>query len=548
MLRKGGSEMQARRLVSRGWLPRLIVLSVALLAACAPAAPTSRSSAPASGGSGAAQPSAAAPASGAAARPAGSARATVVLGSEPISWSPYGDSASPIYGMLMHVLEPLVLFNDKAGENEPHLAVSWTNLDDHTWEFKLRQGVRFSDGGEFTADDVVHSYLRIRDGADSKQQSTLKHIERIEAADKYTVRLTTKIPDAALPFRLNNRVIGSKAAFDRAGSQEAADKELIGTGPYIFKEWVQGQRWVVTKNPNYWGGSEKAPFDEIVFRSIKEPQAAVTALINGEVDVIPNVPPQLVDQIANNPNTQIAATRGSRLMFLGMHTTTKPWDNQKLRQAVNYAIDREGLVKGILAGRAYTLNGPIGPGMYAYDANLQPQFPYDPARARQLLAEAGYPNGLEVELQSPNGRYLKDKEVAEAIVSMLGQVGIRARLTTPEWGKIWPDIQAGRSPFYLLGRGSVEDPSEYLHQYFRTGVTPRVAFSDPEVDAALDAEQKEFDPARRVALLRRAMSLIQEKAPMAFLFQYEDTYGVSRRLEYRPRGDEYVFAWDMKVK
>ena len=131
---------------------------------------------------------------------------------------------------------------------------------------------------------------------------------------------------------------------------------------------------------------------------------------------------------------------------------------------------------------------------------------------------------------------------------MLGQVGIRARLVTPEWSKIWPDIQAGRSPFYLLGRGSVDDPGEYLEQYFKTGVTPRISFSDAQVDADLQAAAREFDPPKRVALLQKAMSRIMEQAGMVFLFQYEDTYGVSNRLEYRARGDEYVFAWDMKLK
>jgi peptide/nickel transport system substrate-binding protein len=164
------------------------------------------------------------------------------------------------------------------------------------------------------------------------------------------------------------------------------------------------------------------------------------------------------------------------------------------------------------------------------------------------MVEAGYPNGLDVEMQSPNGRYLKDKELAEAIVGMLAQIGIRAHLTTPEWGKVWPDIQAGRVPFYLFGRGSVRDPSEYLHQYFRTGVTKRVGISDPDIDAALLAEQRELDPTRRTALLQRAMSLINEKAPVAFLLYYQDTFGVSNRYNLKARGDEYLFAWDVSAR
>lgn len=528
--------MNVRRLVTGSLPVRLLPAVLLVLAACAPAAPqASRDSAPA------------ASSGQSAARGGDRTRVTMVIGSEVISASPYGDSASPTYGMWMHIMEPLIWFNDQTAQNEPLLAVSWRNPDELTWEFTLRQGVRFHDGSELTAADVVHSYTRIRDDPESKQRSGMAHVDGIEAPDRYTVRLHTKMPDAALIFRLNNRVITSKAVYERYGPGEV-DKYPVGTGPYVFKEFVPGQRLVMERNPNYWGTEHKGPVDEVVVRWMSEPQAAVTALLNGEVDVIPNVPPQLVDRITTSSTAHIAAARGTRLMFLGMHLGYKPWDNPKVRQAINYAIDRTALVQGLLSGRAYELKGPIGQGMYAYDPNLQPQYPYDPAMARRLLAEAGYPNGLEVELYSPSGRYLKDKEISEAVVAMLGQVGIRARLSTPEWGKIWPDIQAGRSSFYLLGRGAVEDPSEYLHQYFHTGVTPRIAFSDPEVDAALDAEQKEFDPAKRVALLRRAMSLIMEKAAMAFLFQYEDTYGASNRLDYRARGDEYVYAWDIKLK
>ena len=153
----------------------------------------------------------------------------------------------------MHILEPLVFYNDQKGEMEPLLAESWSNLDGNTWEFKLRQGVKFSDGDEFTAEDVIHSFTRIRDGADSAQQSTLKHIVEMQARTSTPCGWSRRRPDAALPFVLTNRLIGSKAAFERAGSQEEADKRPIGTGPYLFKEWVQGQRWVVEKNPSYWG-------------------------------------------------------------------------------------------------------------------------------------------------------------------------------------------------------------------------------------------------------------------------------------------------------
>ena len=361
---------------------------------------------------------------------------TEVLGSEVVSISPYGDSASPTYGMWMHIFEPLISYNEVKSVNEPLLATGWTNPDPNTWIFTLRQDVKFHDGSPFTSEDVVHSYKRMRDDPTSQQRSTFSNVDGIEAPDKYTVRLHTKEPDAALIFRLNNRMITSKTAFDQYGSGEEADKHPNGTGPWLFKEYVPGQRVVMEKNPNYWGTERKATFDELVVRFMKEPQAAVTGLLNGEIDVIPNVPPQLVDQVANSGRAHIASAPGTRLMFLGMNSAYKPWDNVKLRQAINYAIDKEGIVKGILSGRASELKTPIGPGMYAYDPNLQPQYTYDPAKAeaatgRGRLSEWAGRRATVAERPLPEGQGDRRGDRQHA----------RTRSDsdspdTPEWGKI----------------------------------------------------------------------------------------------------------------
>ena len=151
-------------------------------------------------------------------------------------------------------------------------------------------------------------------------------------------------------------------------------------------------------------------------------------------------------------------------------------------------------------------------------------------------------------MHAPAGRYIKDKELAQALVGQLARVGIRARLNAQDWGIFWPGVNDGKLPFWFGGRGSVIDPSEYLHQYFYTGATKRVGFSDPEVDALLDRERTIFDPAERARALQHAMSEIMKRAPLAFLFAYEDTYGVSNRVDWTPRTDEMVYAWEMRLK
>jgi len=223
-------------------------------------------------------------------------------------------------------------------------------------------------------------------------------------------------------------------------------------------------------------------------------------------------------------------------------------DNLEVRQAVSYAVDRKELTDGILSGLAYPLEGPIGPPQFGYSPDVEPRYLHDPERARRLLADAGYPNGLDVDMFAPAGRYIKDKELAQALVGQLARVGIRARLTAQDWGVFWPAVGDGKIPFWFGGRGSVIDPSEYLHQYFHTGVTKRIGFSDPQIDALLDRERTVLDPTERTAVLQQLLSEIMRRAPVAFLFMYEDTYGVTNRVEWTPRTDEQVFAWEIRLR
>jgi peptide/nickel transport system substrate-binding protein len=497
----------------------VLALSVVLAGACQPAAPRSQ--------------------------PGGRVVATIVLPGVMVeSMNPYAHSTTQIYPTWKHVIEPLVEWDWSKKDVVGVLAESWTTPEPNTWLFKLRQGVKFHDGGDLTAADVVHSYTRIKTDPDSKQGSAIAGIDEVQAVDTYTVRLHTKSPDAALPFRLAQRFITSKALYDRLGPAEA-DKLAVGTGPYKVKEWVTGQRFVLEKSPTYQGPRQTA-VDEVVFRNIPESEAAITALLNGEVDQIVNIPPESADRISGNAHRETVRT--INIMFLGMHSSVPQFRNKLVRQAIAHAVDKEALTKGVLKGMAYPMDAPVGPDQYAYSAELQPKVAYDPAKAKQLLAQAGYPDGFEVEFLVPVGQYNKIKELAEATASMLGAVGIRARIQTQDQNTGFAAIQQGKAPLYIFGRGGVIDPDEYLDQYFATGVTKRLEFSNPEVDAALHAERVAFDPSQRVALLRKAMSVLMEEAPAVWLFQYQGIEGVSNRFDYTPNPGEDVYAWDLKPR
>jgi ABC-type transport system substrate-binding protein len=309
---------------------------------------------------------------------------------------------------------------------------------------------------------------------------------------------------------------------------------------------VRGQWFVLEKNPAYAHSDHKPIVDEIVFRNIPEAEVAITSLLNGEVDVISNVPPESASRVTGR--ARIESVRTINIMFLGMHSSVPQFKNKLVRQAVNYAIDREALTKSVLKGDAYPMYAPVGPDQYGYSSEIGPKYNYDPAKAKQLLSQAGYANGFDVDFLVPLGQYNKIKDVATAIGAMLNDVGIRARLRTQDQDSGFAAIRDGKVGMYIFGRGSVVDPSEYLDQYFHTGVTKRLEFSNPKVDAALDAEQVTFDPTQRVKLLQQAMSLLLEEAPMAWLYQYQGLQGLSNRFDFKANPGEDVYGWDLKPR
>lgn len=465
------------------------------------------------------------------------------------TYNPYGDSVSLLYGIWCQVMGCLGTYNFDKGDYEGMLAERWEVKDPNNWIFHLRKNLRFHDGSRLTAADVVHSFNRIRTDPQSKQKQNISPIASATAIDDHTVRFTTKEPTAPLLEYLFDRfIITSKALYDKYGAEVADRKYPIGAGPYKFKELIPGQRFVISKNPDYPGIKEKRQVpDEIIFRIMREPEQRVTALLNGEIQIAQFVPPHLRERVEKNPDTKIAAVDSVEIMFLAMSPKFKPWDNKLLRQAVCYAIDRDTIIAALLKGEATRLDGPIGPGQYGYTPNLRPKYEYNPEKARQLVRQAGYPNGVEVDFYTPVGRYTLDKQIAEAIVPMLHAVGIRAKLQTPEWATLWANVQAGKVPFYYMGRGSVVDPSVALSQYFETGGSPRIGYSNPNLDKLLSLERQTFDPDKRKKILSDAMSLITEEAPAHFLWRHQLLYGIAKTIDYKPTPSGRVFGEDIRI-
>lgn len=405
----------------------------------------------------------------------------------------------------------------------PALATSWTLVDDVTWQFELRRGVTFHDGSSFTADDVIYTFERLLDSSLlSTQGQRLTMIERFEKIDESTVQFTTKEPDALFLARLLHAPIVPQAYVESIGD-EAFNRQPVGTGPFSFVEWVRDSHVVLSRNESYWDGAPVA--DNIVFRTIPEASARVAALLTGEVDIIDNVPPDLIPTIEDDPNTEVSLAHSNRFMFVGMNTNTPPLDDVRVRQALNYAVDTASLIEYVMNGMAHPHRLPLGNNIFGFDPTIE-SYDYDPELARSLLADAGYPNGIDLTFAGPRGRYMKDAELVEAIAGQLAAVGIRTTISLSEFGTYWPSVANGEQQhLWFLGLGSsTMDPDEVYRAWLTSAGWGGQYFGNSEIEELIFSQSSIVDVDERVALLGDITRSIVEDAPWIFLWDQSDVY------------------------
>jgi len=478
------------------------------------------------------------------ARAASRERVTIYSSSVTDTLNPYNHSGSLIYGMWQHMFEPLVEVAYKPVRYVGVLAESW-EFQGRNWVFHLRKGIRFHDGTPFTAKDVIFSVNRMKTDKNSLQGENFKDVVEMQSPDDHTLVFVLKQPNAVFLDRVQNRFVLSKATADKYGDD--MDQHANGTGPYKFVSFQRGGNFVMTKNDEYWGA--KAEIKEVIFRKVTEDAARVAALEAGQADVINNFPVHDVPRVARSAKARVEKLEGLRMFFLALNPAFKPFDNKLVRQAANYSVDAQTIVKNIFEGSGYVLNGPIGANVIGYDPKHK-RYPYDPKKSRELLAQAGYPNGVDVKLYFSAGRFAQDREVCQVVAAQMEKGGFRVELISQEWAIFWgtSGVNGGKLPFYYIGRGSVVDADTLYDQYFRTGSSKRVAYSNPEYDKLIDEEQSTADSKKRIALLQQAGKILMEDVPFVPLYNLADLYGVARNVDWRGRPDEKIFSWDMKVK
>ena len=456
----------------------------------------------------------------------------------------YKQSSGSIYGNWQHVFEPLVELDYKKKDWVGVLAESW-QFQGTRWVFKLKKGVKFHNGAPLTSKDVVYSVDRMRDEKNgSLQASNFKDVTEIQTPDDQTVIFVTKQPLAIFLDRLRNRFIVSKVAGDKYGDQWFENP--IGTGPYKFTSFQRGGNLVFTRNDDYWGG--KTQIKDIVFRKVTEDGARLAALESGQADFINDVPVHEVARLERHPRVRVDRIEGLEMYFLMMNVAYKPFDNKLVRQAVNYSVDAAAIVRNIFDGLGYPTPGPVGANVVGADAKLK-RYPYDPQKAKQLLAQAGFANGCDVQLYYSAGRYPKDKEVCQVVAAQMVKGGFRVELISQEWALFWGNdgVNGGKLPFYYNNRGSLTDADTLYDQYFRTGTTKRCNYSNPVFDKLIDEEQQTPDNKKRIAILQQAGKILMDDAPFVPLYNLATIYGSAKNLQWKMRPDEKVMGWDMKI-
>lgn len=471
-------------------------------------------------------------------------RLVVAQGTDPVALDVTQHREVPTYNVTMNIFDGL-LHKRPDGSFEGGLATSWRRLDDTTWELDLRRGVRFHNGEPFTAEAVRFTLERIvNPDYRSARRTGYLFVQDLEVVDDFRVRLRTTRPYPLTEALLAELQIVPPRYYAQVGP-DGFNRHPIGTGPYRFVRWVKDTVVELEANPEYWRGAPA--FGRLEFRPIPNPVTRVASLIAGEADVIVNVPPPLIAQVDASTTARVKVVDGARVIYVGLNTKLdSPLKDRRVRQALNYAVDVPSIVKGVLQGLGTPTSTLLTAVDFGFSPDVQP-YPYDPARARQLLAEAGYPNGFETTLQTPSGRYLNDLQVAQAIAAQLEAVGVKVKIEVREFGAYNRDLFSGNAgPMFLLGWGNPVFDADYIfYPLLRTGELLSY-FSHEGIDRLLDVGHGAVDREVRRRAYREVVPLIHQEAPVIFLYKQRDAYGVSRRVEWEPRSDEFLWMFDAR--
>jgi peptide/nickel transport system substrate-binding protein len=488
----------------------------------------------------------------------------VGVGADVTAIDPHYHNVTPNNNAAAHIFDTLVL-RDERQKPIPGLAESWRTIDANTWEFKLRKGVKFHDGSDFTAADVVASIERVPTVPNSPSPFTAytKQIKEIIVVDPYTIQLKTATPYPLMPTDLTQIAIISRQMAKASTEDFNSGKAAIGTGPYKLVRYAKGDRVELARNDAYWGG--KPPWEHVTLRLLPSDPSRVAALLAGDVQAIENVPTTDVAKLRADKRLTVSRTVADRLIYLHMdserdvspYVTDKagkpmaknPLKDARVRKAISKAINRSALVEKVMEGEAVPTGQLLPVGFFGYSVNLKVEA-YDPEGAKALLAEAGYPEGFGLTIHAPNNRYVNDARVAQAVAQMLTRVGIATKVEAMPSATFFPQATDYKFSFMLLGwssgTGEASSPLKALLASVSKekgfGTANRGRYSNRKVDLVLEDALVTSDDAKREALLMRATELAIAETGIVPLYHQVSIWATRDGIIYAPRTDEYTLA------
>jgi peptide/nickel transport system substrate-binding protein len=495
---------------------------------------------------------------------------TMGFAEEPTSVDPHYHGIETNYNLAEQIFDRLVA-RDKNMAPVPDLATAWRRIDDKTWEFDLRQGVKFQDGTPFTADDVAFTFGRAPNVPNSP--SSLKGYiggMTVQVIDPHKIRIVTNAPDPLVLNEISAVAIVSKKDGQNATTEDYnSGRATIGTGPYKFVSWTQGSEMVLARNENYWG--PKPFWDKVVMKFISSGPARVAALLSGGVDIIDNVPSADYARLKANTDLTVVSAPANRMMYLALDQFREnspyvsgpnskkiknPFLDRRVRLAISKAIDRDAIVQVIMDGAASTAGQLVQPVLFGASPDLKPEA-YDPDGAKKLLAEAGFPNGFQVTIQAPNDRFLNASKAGEAIGQMLSAIGIQTKVETLPAGVMATRAATGgpnRTPEFSLHLwgfgGQTGDASSALNFLVHTperglGTANRGRYSNKKLDALIETAMSTMDDDQRRQLLEQATDQSVDNLAVIPLYFLDNVYAMRKGFAYDATIEERMHAYDV---
>jgi len=471
------------------------------------------------------------PSTGADATPAGPQSLVIVQSYLPKLLDPAFDTALFTGATFSYIFDALVKTDD-SGQLRPNLATSWRSVDPTTWEFKLRTGVKFHNGEVFDAAAAKYTLDRVLDPNTKSvwRGGRLGAMSSVSAPSADTLTIKTSAPSVIIPSGLTTiYMVPPKYASEQGVA--GFGKAPFGTGPFKVAEWKVDDHVTLERNPDYWGGAPK--LSTVTIRMVPDEAPRIAALQNGEAQIAFPISPDQIGAVRTKPDLKVEHVNIGQALVVAMRgINSGPLEKKEVRQALNYAIDKKKIFDALMQGQGRILDGQLGgTNTYGYNPDLT-AYPYDPQKAKQLLAQAGFPNGFEVKFEGPTGRYPQDQQVGEAIVAQLAAVGVKTRYEVLESAKFSASAADGTiGPLYLWGWNLAPAMSIDQPYPFYLSTSARKLLNDPEFDRLYKQSDVEFDPDKRLKLLQQIGSVYREDAASIFLWQLPNIFGVNAKVQ-----------------